>query len=174
MQSLFNRPPAPERGIAISASWNTTRAGLNRNLAQVISYFQNRSLAIKGNHLLVRLINTPSLNYEQPVERFYEIVDVLYPRLATSFRLTSPVFMGEIHDGIFYGPGTQEVILGISESFDVLEASEHWMHQTPVRIVSHDKTDLDMHVPNGIAYSQEKGLAVIAINIPMKLPVSCV
>lgn len=167
MQTLFNRPPSPERGIAIAASWNVTRAGLSRNLTQVINYYHSRSMAIKSNHLLVRLINTPALNYEQPVERFYDIIDAMAPRLAMSFEMTCPVFAGRVHDGVFYGTGTSEIIVGSSEGFDVHEASEHWKHQSPVRILSHDKTDLDMHVPNGIPYSQEKGLAVISVNIPL-------
>lgn len=167
MQTLFNRSPSPERGIAISGQWNVARAGLSRNLAQVIHYFHNRSMAIKNNHLLVRLINTPRLNYEQPVERFYEQIDVQSTNLAMFYKLTCAVFAGELHDGVFYGAGTKEIIIGSSESFDVHEASEHWMDQTPVKIISHNKTDLDMHIPNGIAYSQEHGLAVISINIPL-------
>lgn len=124
-------------------------------------------MAIKNNHLLVRLINTPALNYEQPVERFYDQIDVHAMSLAMSFKLTCAVYAGDIHDGTFYGAGSKEIIIGSSESFDVHEASEHWQTQTPVRIVSHCKTDLEMHIPNGIAYSAENGLNIISVNIPL-------
>lgn len=167
MQVIFNTDPSPDRGIIVSAHWNVARAGLSRNLSQVVNYFQSRIMAVKSNHLLVRLINTPALNYEQPVERFYDQIDYVSNSLAMAFKLTCATNSGVIHDGVFYGTGTQEIIIGSNEGFHVIEASEHWASQSPVKIVYHDKTDLDLHIPNGIAYSSETGLAVISINIPL-------
>lgn len=167
MQFIFNRSPQYTRSHAMSPQWNNVRAGLAMNLAQVMSYYHKRSMAVKSNHLLVRLLNTARLNYEAPVQRFYEAIDVQAENLSRSFGLTSANNQGTAHDGVFYGAGTKEVIVGSSQSFDVREVSSKWMYQSPVRVIYTEKTDIDMHLPNGSAYSSEKGVAIIDINIPM-------
>lgn len=167
MQSIFNRSPYPTSGISIPAGWNNARSGLTRNLIQIVEYFHNRSMAIKTNHLLVKLLNSARLNYEDHIELFYSKIGAITNQLAQSFKITSPVNSGAKFDGVFYGAGTTEILALSTESFDVHSAAEHWKTLSPIRVLMHDKTDLEMHIPNGIAYSNELGVAVISINIPM-------
>lgn len=167
MQSIFNQTPTPQRGSIFSAQWNTARSGLSRNLAQVEAYFHSRSMAVKNNHILVKLLGAARLNYEAPIERFYERIDVMTPALAQSFGLTCPVAQGQAHDGPFYGKGTKEVLIASTETFDVHEAFAHWQTQSPVKVIYHEKSDLEMHIPNGMPYSSELGVAVVCINVPM-------
>lgn len=167
MQQLFNRDPYPSRGISESPTWAFTRRGLTNNLITVVSYYHNRSLAVRTNHLLVQLLNAARLNYEDHLELFYARADGLTNTLANAFKLTGITSVGKAFDGVFYGKGSTEVIIAHNESFDVHHSHEHWRILSPVRVLMHSKTDLEMHIPNGVAYSKEQGLAVVAINIPM-------
>lgn len=124
-------------------------------------------MAVRNNHILVRLLGAARLNYEATIERFYERIDVMTPALAQSFSLTCTVAEGSAHDGVFYGKGTKEVLIASTEMFDVHEAASHWKTQSPVRTIYHDKSDLEMHIPNGLPYSSELGVAVVCINVPM-------
>ena len=167
MQSLFNRPSQPSAGIIVSPQWSTARAGLSRNLAQVLNYYQTHAMATKSNHLLARLLGAARLNYEVTLERFYGLADVMSNPLSNAMEFTSSISPGRVHDGVFYGKGSSEIIIGSTEGFDVHEAARQWKYQSPVKVIYHEKSDLDMHIPNGLSYSQEKGAAVISVNIPM-------
>lgn len=82
-------------------------------------------------------------------------------------KMTNSIHQGVLHDGVFYGNGVKEIIIGHTEPFDVYGVAADWKNATPVKILDHCKSDLDIHIPNGVAYSKEHGYAVIAVNITM-------
>jgi hypothetical protein len=167
MQSLFNLPTNSQRGVVIPPSWSVTRQGLMRNLMSVMQYNKDRSLMTKSSHLLVRLINTIRVNYQSPIERFCEHVEAQAINVSTHFRLINELSSTSNPENTFYGEGVKELILTHSQAFDIYDAYTNWELQAPVKVVLHPKTDMGIHVPTGVAYSDEEGLAVIAINIPL-------
>lgn len=167
MQSLFNRPSSSQRGVVIPPSWSVTRQGLMRNLMLVSEYNRDRAFMTKNSHLLVKIINTIRVNYQAPIERFYEHVEHQATHVSTHFRLINELSSTSNPENTFYGEGVKELILTHTEAFDIHEAYKNWELQEPVKVLSHPKTDLGMHIPTGVAYSTEGGLAVIAINIPL-------
>ncbi len=167
MQSLFNRPSNSERGVVIPPSWSVTRQGLMRNLMLVSDYNRERAFMTKNSHLLVKIINTIRVNYQAPIERFYEHVENQATYVSTHFGLINEVSSTSNPENTFYGEGVKELILTHTEAFNIYEAYQNWEMQAPVKVLLHPKTDLGMHIPTGISYSQESGLAVIAINIPL-------
>lgn len=166
MQTLFNKSPNSSRGVVIPGLWTQARSGLNRNLQQAVSYYQSRLIATRSNHLISKLLNNLRVSLDSPTERYYELIDAVAPSVGMGLRLTNEVHRGDVHDGVFYGPGTREVIIGHTEPFDLYECERNWKNAAPVRILDHNKSDLDIHIPNGVSYSKEAGYAVIAINIP--------
>lgn len=167
MQTLFNKSPSSERGVVISPAWSQARSGLSRNLQQALSYYHTRTIGTRSTHLLVRMLNSMRVNLDAPLERYYELVDTGAPYMAMGLKLTNSIHQGVLHDGVFYGDGVKEIIVGNSEPFDVYAIAADWKNATPVKILDHCKTDLDMHIPNGVAYSGERGYAVISVNITM-------
>lgn len=167
MQTLFNVNPSSVRGVVISPLWSQARQGLNRNLMQVIGYYQSRNIAVRSNHLLARILNSSRISLDSPLERYYDQIDNTASYMGMSFKLTNSLHQGIVHDGIFYGPGTREVIIGHNEPFDLYACVNNWKNAQPVKILDHCKSDLDMHVPNGVSYSTESGYAVISVNITM-------
>lgn len=165
MQTLFNVNPSSEKGVVISPLWSQARQGLSRNLLQVISYYHSRNIAVRSNHLLARILNSSRISLDSPLERYYDQMDSAASYTGMNFKLTNSIYQGIVHDGIFYGPGTREVIIGHNEPFDLYECVRDWKNAQPVKILDHCKSDLDMHVPNGVPYSNETGYAVISINI---------
>ncbi len=167
MQTIFNQNPSSQRGVVISPLWSQARSGLSRNLQHALSYYHSRLIGTRSNHLLVRLLNSTRVNLNAPLERYYELIDNSAPYMAMNLKMTNSIHQGVLHDGVFYGHGVKEIIIGHTEPFDVYGVTADWKNATPVKILDHCKSDLDIHIPNGVAYSKESGYAVIAVNITM-------
>jgi hypothetical protein len=71
------------------------------------------------------------------------------------------------YPGVFYGDDVEEVILLTTDDFDINDIKTRWEDISPIRFLSHPKTDLTMILPLGRGYSQERGTGVVAINLPM-------
>lgn len=138
-----------------------------RNLMLVSDYNRDRMFMTKNSHLLVKIINTIRVNYNAPIERFYEHVENQATHVSTHFGLINELSSTSNPENVFYGEGVKELILTHTEAFNIYEAYQNWELQSPVRVLLHPKKDLGMHIPTGVAYSSEKGLAVIAVNIPL-------
>lgn len=167
MQTLFNQNPSASRGVVISPQWPQARYGLTRNLNQVVSYYHDRNISVRSNHLLARILNSLRVSLDATFERYYEQIDSSVAYTSMNFKLTNSIYQGVIWDGVFYGPGTREVLIGHNTPFDLYDCVRHWKDASPVTILDHNKSDLELHIPNGMAYSSETGYAVIAINITM-------
>lgn len=167
MKSIFNVSPALQRGLIIPGAWAQARRGLSRNLLQVMDYYHSRNIATKSSHFLVQLINGVRISYEAPLERFYQLMVTQESAIGQFHKMTSPIYSGGFVEGLFYGKGVQELVVTSNESFDYTHAAKHWKDQEPVKVLTHPKCDLDMHIPNGVSYSAEQGVAVVSVNIPL-------
>jgi hypothetical protein len=169
MQQLFNSQSTIAHSILRYAEWNYIRAGLKRNLETVKQYYNTRIMAVKSNHLLCRIINTADVSHNLEIERYYDILDTKANAVSNVFLITSPVNKGKLFDGVFYGQGTTEIIISSQESFNPEVVFKDWKNAKPVTVLLHPRSDLNLLLPNGKATSNESGLAVISINIPMLL-----
>lgn len=166
MQTIFNNLTNISTGISSYPDWKYLRSGLNRNLKTTIDYYQNRKFAVKGNHLLARILNTINVSYERDLEQLYNIVESKANALSMHFKLTSSVYKGEVFHGVFYGEGTREIIMATSDYTSPREIENNWRNFAAVKVVGHSKSDLSLLLPNGKAYSNETGVAFIEINLP--------
>lgn len=167
MQTFFNKVTSVNRQIQRNPAWTYASAGLQRNLKNIIQYYRIRPFAVKSNHLLAKIINTVSVSHSTNTERFYDIVDGKALNLGMTHKLTSSIHRGSIFDGVFYGPGTKEVIFAVSQYLDPYFIEKNWKNVCPVTVLNHPRSDLEMLLPNGKSHSVETGLACIAIDIPM-------
>lgn len=167
MQTLFNSTTSSTKGVVLSPMWSQARGGLTRNLVQVVNYHQTRNFAVRSNHLLPRILNSFRVSLDSTVERYYEMIDAVAPYMSMTMKLSNSIYQGQLWDGVFYGAGTHEIIVGHNEPFELYECVKDWKNAVPVKILDHCKTDLEMHIPNGVSYSNETGYAVIAVNLTM-------
>ena len=166
MQLFFNKTLTDSRILPRNQLWLYAKAGLKRNLNTVTSYYHSRGFATKGNHFLIRLLNTIGVDQSMDIERYYEIVSAKTNKLSISFKMTSSVYSGQLFDGIFYGPEVKEIIIADDSYISPYEIQRNWKNISSVSVLDHPKSDLALLLPNGKSTSIESGTATILINIP--------
>lgn len=167
MHTLFDLVPRVLQGIQHPAAWPYVSHGLRANVSQVARYYRGNPQAVKGDHLLVKLIQSIDVPTSLSYERYYANVDAVSLDTSMVLKLTSSLYKGQIWDGVFYGPGSDEIIIAHTDSFNLDMVKKDWMNVTPVRVLRHAKSDLYLNLPDGRRNTTESGLAIIAINLPL-------
>ena len=167
MQNYFGLDKGGNEGISITPDWKYLRSGLLANLKTVMTYYRVYTGKVDASHFLIKLINTVGVSRSLPTDRFYANCMMKTIGIASANKMTTPANNGDIFDGVFYGKGTREIIIGHSEPFDYDEAALNWQDLEPIKVLKHPKSDLNLNLPTGEVTSNETGTAVIAINIPM-------
>lgn len=167
MHALFNLTPRSLQGIQVPGAWHTIRAGLRRNLGQVIRYYRHTPGAVKSSHPLVKLVQSVDVPLSLTLERYHANVDAMALNLSMAMKMTSSIYRGKIWNGEFYGVGHDEILVAHTEYFDLALAHRDWRNATPLRVLRHARSDLEMNLPDGHFTGSETGMAVIAINLPM-------
>lgn len=167
MHQFFTLDDTVQHSVMKYAGWQWVRDGLKRNIGQAISFYRRNPMAVRSDHFLVRLLQSISVPQTQNLERYFDNVDALALNLSMALKMTSSIFQGKLHAGVFYGAGSQEVLLAHTASFDFQEAHRSWQSLAPVKVLRTPRSDFGLNLPDGEATGTESGLAVIAINIPM-------
>ena len=167
MQNLFNLIPNVEQGITKFPMWDYVRDGLRRNLDTVIRFYRSHTMAVESSHLLVQILEAITVPQSLSLDRYYANVDAMSLNVSMALKLTSPVFKGKVFNGVFYGPGNTEILIGHDQSFNADEIHDDWQNACAVKVLRHSISNLGLNIPDGRTNDSEKGLVVIAINIPM-------
>lgn len=167
MQNFFNLSYVSDAGTMKVPEWLYVRDGLRRNLATTLRYSRHNPSAVKSSHFLVRLLQSIAVPQSQLIERYYDNTDAMSMNLSMAMKMTSEIYRGNLFEGIFYGPGTNEIIIAHNESFDPAKATKDWIDLQPVQVLRHPFSDLNLAIPDGGRHSFEEGLAVITVNIPL-------
>lgn len=167
MQTIFNNLTDISTGISSYPEWRYLRAGLYRNLKTTIQYYQSRKFAVKGNHLLAKLLKSLSVSIDIDKERYYDIVDQKALNIGLHYKMSSSIYKGEVFDGIFYGNDVKEILIATNDYISPDKIEKDWRNIQSVKVIDHPKSDLSLLLPNGKSYSYESGYAVIEVNIPV-------
>jgi hypothetical protein len=143
-----------------------TKRRLRKNLIEVIKHNRKNRYAVRSNHLLVKLLKSMNLDPELPLFEYYRLAQNRYERVSRSEKLTSNLYRGDVRDeSTFYGDGTNEILMSVSEDVDILKLEKNWTSLTPVRVLSHPYTDLSLTAMDGRKDGVFNGLAVIQIDL---------
>ncbi len=167
MLNLFGMPASATTGVVGVPLWDYVRDGLRDNLTIATSYYRRYPVRVDSAHLLAQLLYSIGILKNQPIDQLYSYLSTRALKAATACRLTSSINKGELHNGVFYGPGTREVIIAHDDEFDPWEAQRNWRDLRPVQVLYHSHSDLGLFPPNGERTSNDDGMAVISINVPM-------
>lgn len=167
MYSLFTNQYSGHTSVVKPPGFDLIKRTYQREIDKIIDYFNNRVFAVKGDHLLCRLLMIASVPVQYDIDQFMEIVYARSPFIAKHFRLTTDRECGLFHDGIFYGPGNQELIFSNEDYFNPYDAIANWKNLRPIKVLSHQISDLALMLPNGYANSTGQGFCSISINLPM-------
>lgn len=167
MQKLLNMETGTNQGILNAPWWSYVKDGLKSNLDQVIGYYRKYPTAVNSSHFLAKLITTLGTHRDDDYLRFLTTIKGRSLAVAMSHQMTSSLSKGITFDGVFYGKGSTEIIIGTNEDFDIFDAKENWRNLEPVKILRHPKSDLGLLPINGVAHNTEEGISVISINLTM-------
>lgn len=167
MHSLFRINRELDQGLPGFPAWDWLNRGLSQNLKNIVSYYRRFPGRVDGSHFLIRLIYSMAVPRNQPLDRFYADSQAKALGIAQALRMTSSISSGVVFDGVFYGGSTKEIIIAHDEAFDYQAAAVNWRELRPITVLRHPKSDLTLNIPDGRITSEEEGLAVIAVNVPM-------
>lgn len=167
---FFNQYPVIETGVLPLAQWELVKTGYGRNVEKVIEYHKNAKVAVRGGHILLRLLTSINVPKSLDVERYYANVDEMALHTAGVLGMSSYMKTGKMFNGIFYSKDQDELLLAVDEPFNPYEVDRNWRDTCAVYPILHPKSDLGIQLPNGRAYSAEAGLSIIVVH-PAKLAV---
>jgi hypothetical protein len=167
MQSLFRLEPETNAGSIELRQWPYATAGLLQNVEKIEQYYRDYPTAVASSHLLVRLIQSIAVSRKLSYDRYVANCTAVSLNVAQSLKLTSGLSKGQVWDGEFYGSGSKEIIIGHDTLFPIYEAYENWQNLHPVTVLQHNQTNTALMLPDGRVSSTDKGVSIIAINIPM-------
>jgi hypothetical protein len=168
MYTLFNGEAQGSRANFSFPAFDYARDALLRDTDRWVEYRRERVASVESNHLLAKIINALNISFDGNLDRYRLEVERHMQRIVGSFNLTSGNYRGRpFSPGVFYGEEATEIILATDEDFSLSEADQDWKYWSPVRVISHYRSDLGLESLDGKSKSEETGLAVIALNIPM-------
>jgi hypothetical protein len=169
MYKLFSKRFEANNSIIKPPGFELLRRTYQKEIFNIINYYNNRVYAVKSNHILCRVINTSLASFNNDLDRYVEIINARSPYVAKHFNFTSPINYGVEHDGFFYGKGNSEIIIYDEEYFNPYYEIAHWRQIKAVQVLYHEFSDMGLLLPKGENISSDKGLVIIKINIPLLL-----
>lgn len=169
MLDLFNQKIGISNAVIHPPGFDLVKRTYQKNIYNIIEYFQNRIYAVNSNHFLCRLINTANIPYEYDLFRFAQVASVRSPYIAKYFNMTSSINYGKIHNGIFYGEKSKEILIFNDDYFNPQEAIKNWKNLQAIKVIDHNISNLSLLLPDGGYNNSEEGISVIEINISLLL-----
>ncbi len=167
MYEIFNENKYIKQGLDRWPQFELIRRTYLRELYKLQEYYHNRVYAVKSNHLLAYILADLDVPMSYSDDRYVEVCRARADITSRATFLTSDTHYGKLHNGVFYGPGTTEIIYSVDEYFDTSIVRNNWKDVIAVRPLLHPRSDLRLMLPNGKKSGNETGLAAISINIPM-------
>lgn len=167
MQSLFRLEDVSNTGSVELRQWRFAREGLLASVEKIEQFYQDYPIAVTASHILARLIIAVNISRNLPFDRYVANCSARSLNVAQALKITTGLSKGQMWEGEFYGPGTNEILIGHDTYFPLQDAWDNWKSLQPVTVLTHSLSNTQLNIPDGRKNSLDKGLAVIAINIPM-------
>lgn len=168
MHLLLQESPSFQSGGFVIPDFNRVRAGLQFSLRKVIDYRAANPISLNGSHFLVKVLQSLNVSLLQDRVVYDDKVRDRALDLAMSLKMTSGFYKGALFNpGVFYGKNVAEILIANIDPYDRELLVDRWRELRPIRVLYHPQSDLSLHVPDGRFESEEPGVAVISINIPM-------
>lgn len=168
MYALFNRSELNASGGVKFFQMLRLRQQLQRSLDKVTNYYRSYPHAVDGRHFLIRLLYSLHVPTSLDIEVYSDKVGDIALEAAMAVKMTSPYSRGVVYQpGVFYGKNVSEILIATIDDYDTSLLETSWRELQSIRVLSHPKSDLWMHLPNGRYNTDEGGFAVITVNIPM-------
>lgn len=167
MIEIFQVPDNTQYPVRQFAEFNYIKKTYLETIANIEKYYHDRVYAVRSNHLLCNLLRTLDAPSSYSGEQFLRTVDSRIDYVARIFGISSVTNKGKILNGIFYGNGTNEILVVNNTKFSTDFVENNWRIISSVKTVLHPKSDMNLLLPNGKKTSESGGYAVIMINIAL-------
>lgn len=186
MYNIFNKSYQISASVSINPSFDLIKRTYQNTIQTIINYYQNRTFAVRSNHLLCRMITIGMIPISTDNDRFHEIAFNRSPYIAKHFNLTSPISYGTIFKETFYS-NCNEILIYDDSDFNYKEVLSDWRNVSAVKVLDHPLSNTGFLLPSGnsgfidnkekenttdldiINLYSDSGLAIITINISLLL-----
>ncbi len=167
MQTLFRIEHDTNTPAFRFNMWEYTREGLEASILKIQDFRHAFPQASPSSHLIVKLIQSINISRTLTLDRYLLHVSSVALNTATALNLTSALNKGKVHDGEFYGTGSREIVLAHTSVVDMRQLRDNWQSMEPLKVLTHNQTNMGMLPPDGKTTSSDKGICVLAIDIPL-------
>lgn len=170
MYNLFSTYDLDRSGTIDAPNFVNARQAVNNEVDRIVSYYRNSNFVVSPSHLICQILKHLNVSLQRDLASYTMICYDEVERLSKMFKLIHPdVPNPDIRHGLFYNSSTPEYIVADESLFDYSKAYERWKTISPIKVHYHCFTDLNAPLLNGSYKNpvQEKGYAVISINIPL-------
>lgn len=168
MFNIFNKPLPYQVKKVEEQTYTRLNKKLRDNLDKVLDHYKNTGHSVKSNHLFVKILQILPTNNELSLKSYKYLIEDSLAEISNNLDLYSSVSYGKgIYPGVLFGDESEDIIFLTDSDFDLAHLEHNWKSISAVRFLSHPKSDLNFNMPDGNGYSDEVGLSVIEINLPM-------
>ena len=165
--SFLNETVNRKENIIIPQIHQLKRQYMTTSL-KLTNYYRNHRFYLPDSHILKRLLKELDVSGSRDLTSYVDHARDKVSGLSFQFGLSSVTNYGKVQDqSLFLNSNVSEMVILHGEHFDVDKASKYWRELEPVKFMDHPHTDLSYGLPDGNYRSEERGAAVISINLPM-------
>lgn len=157
----------PSEGIIIPSDLKQLRKLYALNIEQIISYYMHRNFATKNTFFLSRIVEHIPVYLDYTASEYVTLIDRKVDYLSKHFKITSEIEKGVVHPGSFFGDGNSEIIISLYDYFNPRVVEKEWKHANPIKILKHNRNDLNLLLPNNRDIGSRTGLCSTLINFNM-------
>ena len=167
---IFNKDyinRTPKESIIIPNDIHQLRKLYTFNIEQIKSYYMNKNFIVKNTFILSRILELVPLLLSYEPDDYVNMIDKRIEYLTKHFKITSDIEKGIIHPGYFFGEGNSEIIISQYNYFSPYDVSKNWKTYNPIKILTHNRNDLNLLLPNGKDIGSRTGICSMIINFNM-------
>lgn len=157
----------PKESIIIQSDIKQLRKLYAFNIEQIISYYSNRSFIVKNTFILSRILEHIPVYLGYSAPDYVNMIDKRVEYLAKHFKVTSEIEKGVVHPGYLFGEGNNEILISQYDYFNPYEVEKKWKRSNPIKILTHNRNDLNLLLPNGKDIGSRTGICSVMIDFNM-------
>ena len=170
MFSFLENLPQVSRGFHNFPRFDSYRRQFAVNVERQRLYWRDHNFSVKSQHLLVRLLASIPIRYDQSVKSYYDDMALIARDVSGTLRITNEGYAGQAtSEAWLFGGDCVEIPFCIynRDVTDVDALAADWKNQEPLRFIRHPEANLDLNSPMGNKKLDAPGLVVYSIDFPL-------
>lgn len=165
MINLFESVSPVAVAILRPSLWDLVSSNIKHNVQTVQRYLLDQVRPARADHPFIRLLTELSHEAHLPLFNYTENIRPVLLRYASQLGWCTSLSFGHTNAAHFYDHHVTELYIGYIGSFDELQASQSWQGLDSVTVLTHPKSDINIPILDGRSYSNQSGVAVIAVDL---------